>query len=126
MPACAPLLKCNEFLSAPKVKTSDHKPVYANFTIKCTPQIQLAEHGPAIASVTFSRLSAKGTRSMDRNGKSDPYVSFYSDPSHGLVAAVKGCPLVVTQSQQISVGQSVSFPFCLFSAHSYKKEDAGS
>eukprot|EP00035_Acanthoeca_spectabilis_P037140 m.43685 g.43685 ORF g.43685 m.43685 type:complete len:674 (+) comp8459_c0_seq2:216-2237(+) len=64
------------------ISTSDHKPVVAHFEIdgsrevKTIPLKQLAR-APLLQ---FTALKAESVRAADMNGKSDPYVVFYSNP----------------------------------------------
>jgi Ca2+-dependent lipid-binding protein len=85
MPSCAKDVVQEEYGSCEDLGTSDHKPVYASFTI--TPREKVAinhklRDGPI---VKFSNMKATNVMAADVNGLSDPYIRFYAYPDNLLV-----------------------------------------
>lgn len=53
---------------------SDHKPVFATFEVKPTPEVSsLGDYLPI--NVKLTNVKARNLRACDVNGKSDPYIS---------------------------------------------------
>ncbi len=111
MPHVAGNVQCTMYNSCHFLSTSDHKPVVANFSVTpSTPPPSVYNYmtpgGNPITEtrrmststtdyfqsklsgvwpvVTLEGLRAEGLQASDVNGKSDPYITFFSNP-HGLL-----------------------------------------
>jgi len=74
-------VKCNKYTSAPKICSSDHKPVYAEYSVltwKRAPAYVddgVSRTRPN-AILEFKNVQAKGLRTSDIGSASDPYLHF--------------------------------------------------
>ena len=94
MPALEGSLELTDYASVPLVSTSDHKPVYASFTL----------HAPQSLAITTSsdghgyrlhlrRLQLNNILAADLSGTSDPYCLFYTNPPGLLDGGVPRTPV---------------------------------
>lgn len=75
------LQELGPFQACNGVTSSDHKPVRAAFTLMpslAPPEVCSEDQG---AIIEISRLSCKGLKSMDKGGKSDPYIKCSTVPA---------------------------------------------
>lgn len=70
------------FTGLEATRTSDHKPVVAHFEIASSPLVKTVAPKQLSGAplLQFRALKATGVRAADMNGKSDPFVVFFSNP----------------------------------------------
>jgi hypothetical protein len=64
------------FQSAPRIATSDHKPVYGTFIVDQYALADAWDSSLGAVTLTWKKLEAKGLPAGDVSGKSDPFVRF--------------------------------------------------
>lgn len=73
-------VRCERYLNAPKVCSSDHKPVYGEFFVRTWERapgnIDDGVEKKPKAFIEFQNVQALGLRSADIGSKSDPYLHF--------------------------------------------------
>ena len=80
MPGLRDTLKLKHFRSHPELASSDHAPVSAAFMVGCPPVSPTAFDPSKSPEIWITNMRAERLVAMDFNGKSDPYVRFYSYP----------------------------------------------
>lgn len=91
MPARADAVLQTGLSSVADVETSDHKPVFSTFQIAPSPPVDTAAalRQPACAaSVRVRGLRLSGIIPADINGRSDPYLQFFTNPPSLLGGAI--------------------------------------
>lgn len=91
-PAAARDVTLTRLAAHPELRTSDHKPVSATFTVACRAPVAPLPRSRAheFPVIKFHSLRADGLISLDPNGKSDPFIKFHSNPDGVLVGGAKG------------------------------------
>ncbi|KAG7382660.1 hypothetical protein PHYBOEH_010394 [Phytophthora boehmeriae] len=82
-------LKLQRFSCIESIATSDHKPVAATFQVVRTPPIGVCSVDKTTL-VEITELAGINLLGLDMAGSSDPYVKFYSTPSHAVQVDTSG------------------------------------
>ncbi|KAF4321602.1 hypothetical protein BBO99_00004572 [Phytophthora kernoviae] len=89
LPGLRDNLKLQCFSCIESIATSDHKPVAATFQVVRTPPIGVCSVDKTTL-VEITELAGSKLLGLDLAGSSDPYVKFYSVPSHAVQVDTSG------------------------------------
>jgi len=115
--------KLKKFDSAPKVTSSDHKPVFAMFDLLAFQLNAGVDHTKGAAQLIFSKLKGSNLPGLDVGGFSDPYIKFSAHIVQGNSVQTPVIKKTVnpewTEKQVPTIPLSINSPVRISRSHVY-------